>query len=99
MSRTDSPALFNITATARLYQQIREPQPPKVAPKAAEPAPPLRLEWSEVQDILKKSRTPSIAELRYILEHAKELGLNARRRNELSVELTIALAADRQPRV
>lgn len=95
---TDSNALSNqLTPVERLYQEIRKPVPPKAAPHPPAVAPPLHLEWTDVDAILRHKREASPAELEYIIEHASEFHLKSWQRNQIGVKLSMAMVNRARP--
>lgn len=86
-----------LTPVELLYRQISQPCPPKPAPKVPDPPAPISLEYADVQEILKHKRSASLEELSYVLENWKRFSLNTRQRNDISLRITIALAARGRP--
>jgi hypothetical protein len=86
----DYKALFN-TPIELIYRELSQPSSPEPAPRPMT-APSIRLNRSDVDAILTHKRDATIEELEYIIEHAKELSLATSQRNQIGVELSIALA-------
>lgn len=76
------------TPLARLYQEISRPSPLKPAVKITQTGP-VEPSAADVDAIVKRRRSGSIAELEYIIASAKKLGLKPAQRNDLCVQLTI----------
>jgi hypothetical protein len=88
----DYKVLFNISAIENIYREVSQPAPPKSLPKASATPSPIRLERADVDDILTHKRNATIEELEEIIERSKELQLTTWQRNQIGVELSIALA-------
>lgn len=86
-----------ISPVQRLYLEISQPAPSKPAPKVQTAAPALKLEWADVEAILKRKRDAMPEELQYAVQHAREFQLSSGQVNDLSVRLTIALANRAKP--
>jgi hypothetical protein len=86
-----------ISAVERIYLEVRQPSSSKPAPKP-EAAPPIELDRSDVNAILAHKRDATPDELQFIVNRAKELQLTSWQRNQIGVQLTIALVNRSRPK-
>lgn len=93
-----SPLSNLISPVQRLYLEIRQPSPPKPAPKVPDLAPAINLDGADVDAILKYKRNASADELEYVIAHAKELHLRPWQRDQIGVQLSLALASRGRPK-
>jgi hypothetical protein len=83
---------FNPTIVERTYRQIALPKPPQPKPASATQTTKAELTRTDVDAIIQRTRAASPEELQQIIARAKDFKLTEGERNQLSVDLTIAMA-------
>lgn len=85
---------MNISATEKIYRELLQPKQPQPMP-AHVPAPStqITLTREDVTAIIRRTRGATPEELQHILDHGKELGVSEWDRSQISVDMTIAMAA------
>jgi hypothetical protein len=75
-----------------VYRQIAEPKPPKPARVDEQPTKAEPLTRDDVNAFIERKRHASPEQLEYIIDNAKEFSLTQGERNQLGVDLTIAMS-------
>jgi hypothetical protein len=85
---------MNISATEKIFRELSQPKPPQPQP-AHVPAPvkQITLTREDVTAIIRRTRGATPEELQHILDYGKELGVSEWERSQISVDMTIAMAA------
>jgi hypothetical protein len=84
--------LSYIPLVERLYREIATPKPPPQQPAPVAEAKPIALTRADVDAIIKRQRSASPNELQFMIDHARDLGLTDGERNQIGVDLSIAMA-------
>jgi hypothetical protein len=84
-----------IPAVDVIYRELARPKTPETKPAVAATTKPA-LPRNNVNAFLSRQRQGSPAELEYIVSNAKKFALTPSEKNQLSVDLTIAMANARQ---
>jgi hypothetical protein len=79
-----------IPAVELIYREIARPKPPE--PKPAHVDEVRKIERADVDAILRRERFGTSEELEHIIANAKEYKLTSGEKNQLSVDLTVAIA-------
>ncbi len=85
------------TPVERIYREMSTPSSAPPVPNVPTTAPAMHLDASDVSAILQHKRSASLDELNYIIEHAKTFCLSSWQRNQISVQLTIAIVNRARP--
>jgi hypothetical protein len=83
-----------ITPLEMMYRQVSTPSPPETKPARVTDAKKieLKLTRADVDEIIQRKRPASGEELQFILDNAKDLRVTIGEKNQISVDLTVAVA-------
>jgi hypothetical protein len=81
-----------IPAVELIYREIARPKPPEPKPAHVDEVRNRNIERADVDAILRRERLGTSEELEHIITNAKEYKLTFGEKNQLSVDLTVAIA-------